>query len=139
MCFKTLDSEENCLTLNSSLLHVCHELAEHVTPRIVGAHHDDLTAARLADSYPELFGTFPHHLGELTALDHSTWFQVECVLLDFLVPGPADVFGIGFGVPIGRPQAVQIFTILRVLPVGKPVVPGKYFGPLLRIPDQFLM
>lgn len=127
------------MVLNRLLLHIGHKLAEHVAPRVVRTNHDDLAAAGLANANAQLARSLPDHLRELASLDDAPRLNRERVLLDLFVPGPANVPRVGFGVPIGRPQTVQILAVLGVLTVREAVIPGEDLRPLLRIPEGFLV
>jgi hypothetical protein len=112
------------------------ELPDDISTRMIGNDHNHFALFGLGTADTNVLRVLPHHLGELARLENATRFHVIGEFSNLVVPRPAYIFWVGLGVAIGRPETVEVLTVLAILSVGEAVGFGQRFGPVLCVFDH---
>lgn len=111
--------------------HIRIELPYYISSWLIIANHQNFPLLSFCHSNTQFPWRLPHHLWKVTRFEHALRFDTEIELFHLVIPRSAYIFRICFSVSIGRPQAVDIFTVIGIWTVGESIFSGQGFSPVL--------
>lgn len=124
--------------LLTSLQDIGAKLASNITAWIVIAHNEHFSLFGFAHANAQILAGFPNELAKMSRFENSLRFNVEVVLLDFVVPRTNHLTRIGFGITIRRPETINIFAIVWIWTMSKTIFSRQDISPFLWHRTQFL-